>query len=59
MYRDKYEPDRVVRVSARNFGTVLTGDVEGIPLYAVGCLADDVAMRRGANEGMGSWAPTA
>ena len=59
VYRDKYEPDRVVRVSARNFGTVLTGDVESIPLYAVGCLADDVAMRRGANEGMGSWAPTA
>ena len=56
VYRDKYEPDRVVRVSARNFGT---GDVESIPLYAVGCLADDVAMRRGANEGMGSWAPTA
>lgn len=56
VYRDKYEPDRVVRVSARNFDT---GDVEGIPLYAVGCLADDVAMRRGANEGMGSWAPTA
>ena len=55
VYRDKYEPDRVVRVSARNFGT---GDVESIPLYAVGCLADDVAMRRGANEGMGSWAPT-
>lgn len=56
VYRDTYEPDRVVRVSARNFGT---GDVESIPLYAVGCLADDVAMRRGANEGMGSWAPTA
>ena len=55
VYRDRYEPDRVVRVSARNFGT---GDVESIPLYAVGCLADDVAMRRGANEGMGSWAPT-
>lgn len=59
VYRDKYEPDRVVCVSARNFGTVLTGDVEGIPLYAVGCLADDVAMGRGTNEGMGSWAPTA
>ena len=56
VYRNRYEPDRVVRVSARNFGT---GDVESIPLYAVGCLADDVAMRRGANEGMGSWAPTA
>lgn len=55
VYRDRYEPDRVVRVSARNFGT---GDVESIPLYAVGCLADDVAMRRGTNEGMGSWAPT-
>lgn len=56
VYRDKYEPDRVVRVSACNFGT---GDVESIPLYAVGCLADDVAMRRGANEGMVSWASTA
>ena len=40
VYRGKYEPDRAVRVSARNFGT---GDVESIPLYAVGCLADELA----------------
>lgn len=41
VYREKYHPDRVVRVSARNFGT---GDVESIPLYAVGCLADGLAL---------------
>lgn len=40
VYRKKYEPDRAVRVSARNFGT---GEVESIPLYAVGCLADELA----------------
>ncbi|WP_162148297.1 DUF4143 domain-containing protein [Olsenella uli] len=32
VYREKYRPNRVVRVSARDFGT---GDVESIPLYAV------------------------
>lgn len=41
VYREKYRPDRVVRVSARDFGT---GDVESIPLYAVGCLADGLAL---------------
>lgn len=45
VYRNKYEPKRVIRVSPRNFGE---GDVESIPLYAVGCLADDVA--ESANE---------
>lgn len=40
VYCDKYQPDRSVRVSARNFGT---GEVESTPLYAAGCLADDVA----------------
>ena len=45
VYRGKYEPTRVVRISPRNFGE---GDVESIPLYAVGCLADDIA--RSTNE---------
>lgn len=40
VYREKYDPDRIVRISARNFGT---GDVESIPLYAAGCLADELA----------------
>lgn len=39
VYCDKYHPDRAVRVSARNFGP---GEVESVPLYAAGCLADDV-----------------
>lgn len=47
VYRDKYRPDRVVRISARNFGA---GEVESIPLYAVGCLADELAARRGLGE---------
>lgn len=46
VYRDKYRPDRVVRVSARNFGA---GEIESIPLYAVGCLADELA--KGQEEG--------
>ena len=44
VYREKYGPDRVVRISARNFGD---GDVESVPLYAVGCLADELAAKRG------------
>ena len=40
VYRDKYAPDRMVRVSARNFGA---GEIESIPLYAVGCLADELS----------------
>ena len=44
VYREKYGPDRVVRSSARNFGD---GDVESVPLYAVGCLADELAAKRG------------
>ena len=39
VYKDRYEPDRVVRLSAKNFGF---GVVESIPLYAAGCLADDL-----------------
>nr|WP_314784430.1 AAA family ATPase [Olsenella uli] len=46
VYRKKYRPDRVVRVSARDFGT---GDVESIPLYAVGCLADGLALAQGSS----------
>ena len=46
VYREKYRPDRVVRVSARDFGT---GDVESIPLYAVGCLADGLALAQGSS----------
>lgn len=43
VYRDKYSPDRAIRLSARNFGD---GDVESIPLYAAGCLADELAASR-------------
>lgn len=46
VYREKYRPNRVVRVSARDFGT---GDVESIPLYAVGCLADGLALAQGSS----------
>ena len=46
VYRDKYHPDRVVRVSARNFGA---GEIDSVPLYAVGCLADELA--KGQEEG--------
>ncbi|HQE69964.1 MAG TPA: DUF4143 domain-containing protein, partial [Atopobiaceae bacterium] len=38
-YCERYEPSRAVRVSPKNFGM---GNVESVPLYAVGCLADDV-----------------
>lgn len=39
VYCERYEPSRAVRVSPKNFGM---GNVESVPLYAVGCLADDV-----------------
>ena len=39
-YGAKYETRRMVRISAKNFGE---GKVESIPLYAAGCLADDIA----------------
>ena len=42
VYREKYEPTRSVRISARNFGE---GEVESVPLYAAGCLADELAAR--------------
>ncbi len=44
VYREKYGPTRSVRLSARNFGP---GEVESVPLYAAGCLADDLAMQCG------------
>lgn len=44
VYRDKYHPNRSVRVSARNFGL---GEIESVPLYAAGCLADDVSIGNG------------
>ena len=44
VYREKYGPDRVVRISARNYGD---GGVESVPLNAVGCLADELAAKRG------------
>lgn len=47
VYRQRYDPERAIRVSARNFGP---GEVESVPLYAAGCLADDLKARR---EGMG------
>ena len=43
IYMDKYEPSRAIRVSPKNIGE---GNVESIPLYAVGCLADELASRR-------------
>ncbi len=43
MYRDKYEPDRVARISARNIGT---GEVESIPLYAADLPAEELAALR-------------
>ena len=43
VYREKYRPARMVRVSPKNFGD---GNVESIPLYALGCLADDIAGRQ-------------
>lgn len=36
VYREKYEPERCVRLSTRNFGS--EGDVESVPLYAAFCL---------------------
>ena len=39
-YAEKFGPARMVRVSAKNFGS---GKVESIPLYAAGLLADEVA----------------
>lgn len=44
VYRDKYHPDRSVKVSARNFGS---GEIESVPLYAAGCLADDLSIGDG------------
>ena len=40
VYRERYEPERAVRISARNFGP---GEVESVPLYAAGCLAEEIA----------------
>ena len=48
VYRDKYKPDRMVRISARNFGT---GEVESIPLYEAGLPAEELAaLREGSSE---------
>lgn len=44
VYARAYDPQRCVRVSARNFGQ--TDSVESIPLYAVGVLASDLARAR-------------
>lgn len=40
-YRAKYQPDHVVRVSAKNFG--IEGVFRNVPLYAVFALAEDLA----------------
>ena len=39
-YAEKFGPTRMIRVSAKNFGS---GKVESIPLYAAGLLADEIA----------------
>lgn len=44
VYARAYDPQRCVRVSARNFGQI--DSVESIPLYAVGVLASDLARAR-------------
>ncbi|MBP3884156.1 MAG: ATP-binding protein [Olsenella sp.] len=49
VFREKYGPARSVRLSARNFGP---GEVESVPLYAAGCLADElVSLRDGGVAG--------
>ena len=39
VYANKYEPTRIIRISAKNYGE---GAVESIPLYAAGCLAEEL-----------------